>query len=119
LFRVKKNQITNINSAKGLFSDGVFCILEDDDGWFWMNSNQGIYRVKRDELNKFADGQVTSVNSVSYGPDDGLLNVEGNGGRQPAGLKASDGKLWPDCRWRSSDRSTKGNTQFARATDTH
>ena len=72
----------------------MFCILEDDDGWFWMNSNQGIYRVKRDALNKFADGQLASVNSVSYGPDDGLLNVEGNGGRQPAGLKASDGKLW-------------------------
>jgi signal transduction histidine kinase len=94
LFRFKNNQIANINGAKGLFSDGVFCILEDDDGWFWMNSNQGIFRVKRDELNKCADGQLASVNSVSYGPDDGLLNVEGNGGRQPAGLKASDGKLW-------------------------
>jgi signal transduction histidine kinase/ligand-binding sensor domain-containing protein len=94
IFRLKNNQLANVNSAKGLFSDGVFCILEDDDDWFWMNSNQGIYRVKRDELNKFADGQIPSVNSVSYGPDDGLLNVEGNGGRQPAGLKASDGKLW-------------------------
>jgi signal transduction histidine kinase/ligand-binding sensor domain-containing protein len=94
LFRYKNSQIVNINTAKGLFSDGVFCILEDDDGWFWINSNQGIYRVKRDELNKFADGQISSVNSVSYGPDDGLLNVEGNGGRQPAGLKAADGKFW-------------------------
>jgi len=94
LFRYRNGALVNINSANGLFSDGAFCILEDDDGWFWMNSNQGIYRVKRDELNKFADGQVSSVTSISYGPDDGLLNVEGNGGRQPAGLKAADGKLW-------------------------
>ena len=94
LFRYRNGTLANINSANGLFSDGVFCILEDDGGWFWMNSNQGIYRVQRDELNKFADGQISSVNSISYGPDDGLLNVEGNGGRQPAGLKAADGKLW-------------------------
>ena len=94
LFRYKDGRVTNINSANGLFSDGAFCILEDDRGWFWMNGNQGIYRVRRDELNQFADGQLGRVNSVSYGPDDGLLNVEGNGGKQPGGLKASDGTLW-------------------------
>jgi len=94
LFRYKNGRLTNINSAYGLFSDGAFCILEDGSGWFWMNSNQGIYRVQRDELNQFADGQLARVNSVSYGPDDGLRNVEGNGGKQPAGLKASDGRLW-------------------------
>src|SRR5678816_973658 len=94
LFRYKNGRLTNINSAHGLFSDGAFCILEDGSGWFWMNSNQGIYRVQRDELNQFADVQLVRVNSVSYGPDDGLRNVEGNGGKLPAGLKASDGRLW-------------------------
>jgi signal transduction histidine kinase/ligand-binding sensor domain-containing protein len=94
LFRYNNGRLTNINSAHGLFSDGAFCILEDDTGWFWMNSNQGIYRVRRDELNQFAENQLARVNSISYGPDDGLLNVEGNGGKQPAGLKASDGTLW-------------------------
>jgi signal transduction histidine kinase/ligand-binding sensor domain-containing protein len=94
LFRYNNGKLTNINSAHGLFSDGAFCILEDDTGWFWMNSNQGIYRVRRDELNQFAEGQIASVNSVSYGPDDGLHNVEGNGGKQPGGLKATDGTLW-------------------------
>jgi signal transduction histidine kinase len=59
-----------------------------------MNSNQGIYRVRRNDLNDLADGVIASVTSASYGPEDGLLNVEGNGGKQPAGLKASDGRLW-------------------------
>jgi signal transduction histidine kinase/streptogramin lyase len=92
--RFKNGEIAQITTEHGLFSNGVFCILEDDAGWFWMNSNQGIYRVRRSDLNDFADGITTSVTSASYGPEDGLLNVEGNGGKQPAGLKAADGRLW-------------------------
>ena len=94
LTRYKNGEFKRITKKDGMFSDGVFVILEDDDGWFWMNSNQGIYRVKREELNDFADGKIESVTSVSYGPEDGLTEVEGNGGKQPAGLKAKDGKLW-------------------------
>ena len=78
----------------GLSSNGVFCILEDDRGWFWMNSNQGIYRVSKQELNDFADGKIKSLTSIAYNKQDGLLNIEGNGGRQPAGVKAIDGRLW-------------------------
>ena len=92
--RFKDGKIVQITTEHGLFSNGVFCILEDDAGWFWMNSNQGIYRVRRSDLNDLADGITTSVISASYGPEDGLLNVEGNGGKQPAGLKASDGRMW-------------------------
>ena len=92
--RFKDGKIVQITTEQGLFSNGVFCILEDDDGWFWMNSNQGIYRVHRGDLNDFADGVTTTITSASYGPEDGLLNVEGNGGKQPAGLKAADGRLW-------------------------
>jgi signal transduction histidine kinase len=34
------------------------------------------------------------VNGLVFGKQDGLLSVECNGGRQPAGLKTADGKLW-------------------------
>jgi len=92
--RFKDGKFATVTTKQGLFSDGVFCILEDDDGWFWMNSNQGIHRTRRRDLNDVADGRKSVVTSASYGPEDGLRNVEGNGGKQPAGLKASDGKLW-------------------------
>jgi signal transduction histidine kinase len=94
LTRLKDGHYSAIASGNGLFSDGVFCILEDDDGWFWMSSNQGIYRVRKDELNAVADGRSASVTSISYGPEDGLRNVEANGGRQPAGYRSRDGRLW-------------------------
>ena len=92
--RFKNGRFVQITTERGLFSNGVFCILEDDEGWFWMNSNQGIYRVRRSDLNDLADGLTASITSASYGPEDGLLNVEGNGGKQPAGMKSSDGRLW-------------------------
>ena len=94
LTRFKDGKFTRFTMKEGLSSNGVFCILEDDRGWLWMNSNQGIYRVRKQELNDFADGKIKSLTSIAYNKQDGLLNVEGNGGRQPAGIRSRDGRLW-------------------------
>lgn len=94
LSRFKEGRFTCYTTKEGLFNNGVFQILEDERGYFWMSSNKGIYRVRRQELNDYADGKVRSITSIAYGKDDGLLNVECNGGRQPAGWKTRDGKLW-------------------------
>jgi signal transduction histidine kinase/ligand-binding sensor domain-containing protein len=94
LTRFRDGSFTRLTMKDGLSSNGVFCILEDSRSWFWINSNQGIYRVSRQELNDFADGKVKFLTSIAYNKQDGLLNVEGNGGRQPAGIKTRDGRLW-------------------------
>src|SRR5215471_13894301 len=94
LTRYKDGKLTRCTQAAGLHSNGVFCILEDSHGWFWMNSNQGIYRVRKQELNDLAEGRATAVTSIAYSTHDGLLNIEGNGGRQPAGIRSRDGRLW-------------------------
>jgi Y_Y_Y domain. len=79
---------------QGLFNNGVFQILEDRRGYFWISCNRGIYRVSRQELNDVADGRIARINSVAYGKPDGMLNSECNGGRLPAGIIARDGKFW-------------------------
>lgn len=94
LARFTDGRFTTYTMEDGLFNNGVFCILEDARGYFWMSSNVGIYRVSRQQLNDFADGKITRIACVSYGKADGLLNAECNGGHQPAGIKARDGKLW-------------------------
>lgn len=94
LTRLKAGKFTNVARTHGLSSDGVFCILEDAGGWLWMNSNQGIYRVRKQDVHDVADGRMPSLTSIAYNRQDGLLNVEGNGGRQPAGIRARDGTLW-------------------------
>ena len=92
--RLKDGRLTGYTTREGLFSDGVFQILEDNRGNFWMSSNQGIYRVSRRELDDLAEGRIRQVTSVPYGKQDGLLNIECNGGRSPAGVRAGDGRLW-------------------------
>jgi signal transduction histidine kinase/ligand-binding sensor domain-containing protein len=94
LGRLRKGKFTRYTTQEGLFDNGVFQILEDDFGWMWMSCNRGIYRVRKQELNDLAEGKIRSVSSVAFGKSDGMENVECNGGRWPAGIKARDGKLW-------------------------
>jgi len=94
LVRYKDGKFFNYRVEHGLFNNGVFAILEDDRGNFWMSSNRGIHRVSKQELNDFAEGKIPKLNSVSYDEKDGMLNAECNGGRIPAAIKTKDGKFW-------------------------
>ena len=94
LSRLEGGRITTYTTNDGLFSNGVFQILDDGRGNFWMSSNLGIYRASRQELNDFAEGRIHTITCVSYGKRDGMLNVECNGGAQPAGVRTHDGRLW-------------------------
>jgi signal transduction histidine kinase len=94
LSRLHDGKFTTYTPRQGLFDHGVFQILEDARGQFWMSCNRGIYRVSRRELNDFAAGLRSSITSVAYGKADGLLNPECNGGSQPSGWKTRDGRLW-------------------------
>jgi PAS domain S-box-containing protein len=94
LNRFKDGKFTSYTTNEGLFAHTVSQILDDDRGDFWMTSNKGIYRVSKKQLDDFAEGKISSITSVSYGTEDGLKNVECNGGSQPAGWKSRDGRLW-------------------------
>lgn len=94
LSRFKDGRFVNYKVENGLYNSGVFAIQPDQHGNFWISSNRGIYRVKRQELNDFADGRISKINSVGYGKEDGMLSTECNGGRQPASITDKDGKFW-------------------------
>ncbi len=94
LRRWQNGKLTAYTTRTGLFSNGVFAILEDARGSFWLSSNRGISRVSRRDLNAVAEGHRARVIAVAYGPNDGMLTAECNGGFQPAGLRTSDGRLW-------------------------
>jgi len=94
LNRFKDSKLVHITTKDGLFDNVVSRILEDDRGYLWMSCNRGIFRASLKELNDFADGKIASISCASYGVADGMKTSECNGGGQPAGWKARDGKLW-------------------------
>ncbi len=94
LSRFKDGKFSNFKAENGLYNNGVFAIQEDKYGNFWISSNRGIYRVKHQDLNDFAEGKIAKINSVGYGKEDGMLSTECNGGRQPASFIDKDGKFW-------------------------
>lgn len=94
LDRLKGGKLTTYTTEKGLFDDVVLTILDDGAGRLWMSSNKGIFAVSKRQLNQFADGLIASVDSQSFGTADGMKSRECNGGFQPAGWRATDGRLY-------------------------
>ena len=94
LNRLKNGRFTAYTTREGLFDDTIFQILEDNQSNLWMSSNKGIFRANKKELNDFAEGNVRSIASVSYGIADGMKTNECDGGVQNAGYKTRDGRLW-------------------------
>lgn len=92
LSRFKDGKFSIITTRDGLYDNLAYSILEDDAGNLWMSSNRGIYRTSLKELNDFADGVIHSVQSYSYGKEDGMPSRECNDGS--AGVKTRDGRLW-------------------------
>ncbi len=93
-FQKKENKWDIFTEADGLASEKAFVILEDHLGYLWMNSDNGIFKVKKQELQARAEGKITKVSSTSYGREQGILNTEGSGPAHPAGWRSQDGKLW-------------------------
>jgi signal transduction histidine kinase len=94
LFRFERGELTHYTDANGLSTNGVFQILEDDKGYFWLSGRSGIHRVKKEELDAFAAGPQSSFVSTAFGRTDGMIGGECSSTGQPTGIKAKDGKLW-------------------------
>ena len=94
LNRIKNGKVTTYSVAQGLFDLTVGAIVEDDSGNLWMTCNKGIFRVRKQELNDYADGKVDSIHSIVYGTADGLRAAECNFGSTPSVWKGPNGRLW-------------------------
>jgi len=94
LYRFKEGRFTRYTTNEGLFDNGAFQIIEDGRQNLWISCNLGIYSVRKAELDDFAEGRIQKISTTPYGRRDGMANSECNGGFQPAGIRASDGRIW-------------------------
>ncbi|MBI4854935.1 MAG: sigma 54-interacting transcriptional regulator [Acidobacteria bacterium] len=94
LCRLKNNKFTYFTEKDGLPNNFLSSILLDKRQNFWVSSNNGIFKIKKKDLDDFAENQVTHIYSVLYSLKDGLENNECNGGTQSAGWITKDNKIW-------------------------
>ncbi len=90
----RDGRIAHITTKHGLFDDFISRILVGDDDTFWLLGNRGIFLVSRRALDQVADGQKSSLTCLVYDKADGMDPSEGQGGFQPAGWRAHDGKFY-------------------------
>ncbi len=94
LTRFKDGRFVNLGMSQGLTDRTICYMLDDDRGFFWMSTRRGIQRVSKAELNRCADGSIPSFSSQVYDRSDGLPVSEFQGGRQGAGCRTADGRIW-------------------------
>lgn len=94
LFRYQDGRFAEWTARDGLHDDLINQILDDEQGNLWLTCNRGISRVSKAQLNAFAEGRLAKVPCAVFGTADGLPSAQCNGTIQPAGWRASDGRLW-------------------------
>lgn len=94
LGRMRAGRFVFADVRHGLADDVISGIVEDQFGCFWLSSDHGIIRVRRRELDEFADGKRTRFDSICFGKNDGLANIECIGGYQPSVWQTRSSNIW-------------------------
>jgi ligand-binding sensor domain-containing protein/signal transduction histidine kinase len=94
LLRMKDGRFTRYTKKAGLPDDVISQILDDGRGHLWIGSYQGVFRIGKEALRAFGDGEISTVPSLVFGRHDGLPSLECTGGYQPAAWQSHDGTLW-------------------------
>jgi signal transduction histidine kinase len=67
------------------------CFLADDNGFCWISSNRGLFKVSLKALTAAYEDNLQEIYYQYFGKNDGIFNIELNGGCQPCALKLSNG----------------------------
>ena len=94
LGEIQGGKWTRYSTKEGLASNRLGYLLEDGHGYLWIGSNAGLMRLKKEDLNRFAEDNSTLISCRVYGETDGLPATECTTGSQPGALRSHDGTLW-------------------------
>lgn len=84
----------NLDKRHGLPAGNITQVIDDDRGNLWFGSPDGIFRVRRDELELFFAGKIAHVEAANLSEDEGLGEVNCATGHQPSAWKSRDGLIW-------------------------
>ncbi|HSX65676.1 MAG TPA: two-component regulator propeller domain-containing protein [Pseudoxanthomonas sp.] len=88
LNRIRNGQVRRYGTSNGLFDDTVSCILADGQGRLWLGGNRGATLLPE------PDKASTTIESVGFTANDGLMPAEINGGTSVPCHRDTHGRLW-------------------------
>jgi len=94
LGRLNKKKFVQFDSRQGLPDKTISQILEDDVGWLWCAGNNGIFRLKIEELDSVAENRSQEIHPVMCVPGDGSQVSPASGEYWPRAMRSSSGELW-------------------------
>jgi ligand-binding sensor domain-containing protein/signal transduction histidine kinase len=92
--RLKGGRLSMLSVDQGLYDNTLCQIIPDDHGWLWIGASRGIFKVRQQQLDDVADGLAKRVQSVHYGEDEDLPNLEATSAPGAAPFRSGDGHLW-------------------------
>jgi ligand-binding sensor domain-containing protein/signal transduction histidine kinase len=87
-------KIFNFKNVEGIYGESVFQVLDDKRGSLWMGTNNGIYRVLKNDLNSFMKGMVARVTTQHFDHSDGMRTGQTTPNGHPSGVRDDLGRLW-------------------------
>lgn len=90
---IRNGEFYNFNTSNGLPTDVVWQIVEDEYGYFWMGSTNGITRVNRQQLIDALDTDEPFAEVNHFTRADGLKGTAIYGNHQPTAL-LHNGKVY-------------------------
>lgn len=86
----RDGKLTALPLDRNQYLKTAHTLLPDKNGYFWMSSNKGLFRVNRTALYHYIDDHRTPVNYEYFDKRSGFPTNEFNGGCHPGGYVVSD-----------------------------
>ncbi|TAG94431.1 MAG: hypothetical protein EAZ20_00880, partial [Bacteroidetes bacterium] len=92
LVRWKEDNFYTFSNQQGMLNDSPFDIIEDDRGYFWLPTAQGLLSVAKAHLNEFIQGKLKTITWGHYDERDGMKSEDCTGAAHS--IKTSENTIW-------------------------
>lgn len=95
LTRFKDGTFSHFTPKQGLPTSTINGILKDRDGFLWITSKAGVYRISQLDFERFAQGQLSDIRWQHFTVKNGLPSNTCQGEQnQPSLCQTPDGRIW-------------------------
>lgn len=93
LLRWSGGRLVRLGAREGLPFDNIYSLELDRGGGLWFSGDDGLVRLRLQDFERWADGQIDAVPFELLAARDGLRDQECNGWGRPASARLADGTL--------------------------